>query len=199
MNRNGSRGANPSRYTLRRRMYSSRELTAPVQGLRSDTSASPLIPPPSPPNESVNEEVQALRETVLRQRAEFENFRKRTQREKEQIREIAAEALLSRLLPVLDNLDRAMEGAKTAADVSSVREGVSMISQQLARALEAEGLEQVKALHQPFDPSIHDALAAEDCDDVPDGHVFAVLLPGYTYKTRLLRPAMVKVARKPQP
>lgn len=198
MNRNGSRGANPSRYTLRRRMYSTRELTAPASGSRSDTSPSLQTPPPSPENDSHNEEIQALRETVLRQRAEFENFRKRTQREKEQIREIASEALLTRLLPVLDNLDRAMEGAKSAADVSSVLEGVSMITQQLVRALEAEGLEQVQALNQPFDPSVHDALAAEDSTDVPDGHVLAVLLPGYTYKSRLLRPAMVKVARKPQ-
>jgi molecular chaperone GrpE len=144
------------------------------------------------------EEVNLLRETIIRQRAEFDNFRKRTQREKDQVREMATEGLLSHLLPVLDNMERALTSAESAVDVKSVRDGVSMIAIQLRRTLENEGLEQVKALHEQFDPAFHDALAAEQRDDVPDGQVCEVLLPGYVYKQKLLRPAMVKVARRPQ-
>lgn len=142
-------------------------------------------------------ELEELRETIIRQRAEFDNFRKRTQREKDQIREIANEGLLSRLLPVLDNFERALTSAESAADLASVRQGVGMIATQLTRALEAEGLTQINPLNAPFDPNKHDAIAAEPRDDMRENHVCAVLLPGYSYKEKLLRPAMVKVSKAP--
>lgn len=193
MTRKGSGISHPSRYALRRKLYQVRELS---QAGPTKTQASAQNPDEtSAPVPSI-EEFQQLREAIVRQRAEFDNFRKRTEREKIQVRELAAEGLLTRLLPVLDNLDRAMQSSENAADVKSVRDGVLMIVSQLERALEAEGLKQVSALNEPFDPSRHDALATEPRNDVTDGHICEVLLPGYTYKEKLLRPAMVKVAKK---
>jgi molecular chaperone GrpE len=144
------------------------------------------------------QELLQMREMVLRQRAEFDNFRKRTQREKDQIREAAAENVLSRLLPVVDNMDRALASAESANDINSVRDGVRMILMQLNRALEAEGLAKVNPLNQPFDPTQHDAIATEERPDVQDNHVSEVLLPGYVYKDKLVRAAMVKVAKSPR-
>jgi molecular chaperone GrpE len=203
MKRKGPGASSITRYTLRRRLYTTRELTRALahQDLPAATASSSISSAATDQNTAAAaptaEDMEFLRETIIRQRAEFDNFRKRTQREKEQVREFATEALLSKLLPVLDNLDRAITSADSAADIKSVREGVTMIAGQLARALEAEGLQQVKALHEPFNPSMHDALAAEERADVADGHVCEVLLPGYLYKEKLIRPAMVKVARRP--
>lgn len=189
MTRKGLVSAQPTRYALRRRLYQVRELATPNTGNRTTQSNEQAQPGPSA------EEFQQLREAIVRQRAEFDNFRKRAEREKDQIRELAAEGLLTRLLPILDNLDRAIDSAKNAEDVKSVRDGVSMIVSQLGRALQAEGLQQVTAMNEPFDPARHDALATEARNDIPDGHICEVLLPGYSYKEKLLRPAMVKVAK----
>ncbi len=180
------------RYTLRRKLYHCRHL------MKSASTIQPATGPAAAQTDTANEtEVTLLRETILRQRAEFDNFRKRAQREKEIIREAASEGILSKLLPVIDNLDRAISSSETSGDVKSVRDGVCMISTQLHRTLEAEGLRKVDALHQQFDPTMHDALVTEERLDVEANHVSEVLMPGYTYKEKLLRPAMVKVAKAP--
>jgi len=202
MKRNQSSAGNRRRYNLRRKLYLGRELCDSDNGIGeascgSDSTAK-MENKSSQADAAQAEELKLLRETIMRQRAEFDNFRKRTQREKDQVRQLASEGLLTKLLPILDNLDRALTSADSALDVKSVRDGVAMITGQLVRVLEAEGLSQVNALHQPFDPSQHDALSAVECDDVPDNHVCEVLLPGYFYKEKLLRPAMVKVCRKSQ-
>jgi molecular chaperone GrpE len=113
------------------------------------------------------------------------------------VREAAAETVLLKLLPVIDNLDRAIASTGTAGDVKSVRDGITMIATQLHRTLEAEGLKKLDALHQQFNPALHDALITEERTDVADNHVCEVLMPGYIYKEKLLRPAMVKVAKCP--
>lgn len=181
-----------NRYALRRQLYQVRTLfnrPAPAPAASADARD-------DSGTQALEQELTQLRELVIRQRAEFDNFRKRTQREKEQVREAAAETLFGKLLPVLDNLERALASTASANDVKSLHDGVTMIMTQLQRAMETEGLQRVDALHQPFDPTRHDALATEERSDVPDNHVCEVLLPGYSYKERLLRPAMVKVARR---
>lgn len=177
------------RYALRRRLYQGRQMMKSAGG-----NAIPDQEAQAAADASA-EELKQFKEAVVRQRAEFDNFRKRTQREKDQIRESAAETLLAKLLPVLDNMDRALSSINSASDIKSVREGVNMIVTQFRRTMEAEGLKQVEALNERFDPNLHDALAAEENADVAAGHIFEVLLPGYAYKEKLLRPAMVKVAK----
>lgn len=181
------------RYALRRKLYSYR------QQMNSTSVHSPhgpaTITPPMAASDAT--ELTQLREALLRQRAEFDNFRKRSHREKEMIREAAAEGILSKLLPIIDNMDRAISSAESAADIKSVRDGVSMIVTQLHRMLEMEGLQKVDALHQRFDPTMHDALVTEERSDIAENHITEVLMHGYIYKEKLLRAAMVKVARLP--
>ncbi len=139
-----------------------------------------------------------LREAVARQRAEFDNFRRRTLKEKEQIRSAASEKLLTELLPVIDNFDRALHSASQATDAAAIRDGVEMVAVQLLRILESEGLERIEPLGEPFDYAQHEALAVEERDDVPENQVVEVMLPGFRFGERVIRPAMVKVARHPQ-
>ncbi len=184
--------AGKKRYPLRRKLYTYRNLMK-----SSFADASHSAPAPTAQSTQDASELTQLRETIVRQRAEFDNFRKRAQREKDMIREAAAEGVLAKLLPVVDNLDRAISSADTAADVKSVRDGISMIANQLHRVLEAEGLKKIDALHQLFNPTLHDALATEERSDIPANHISEVLMPGYLYKEKLLRAAMVKVAKSP--
>lgn len=142
-------------------------------------------------------ENEQLREALKRQKADFDNFRRRTLKEKEELRDSAKEALLSTLLPVLDNFERALESAKTAKDVESVRQGIEMIAAQLMSTLGSEGLERVDVTGQPFDPTLAEALSIEERSDVPDGQIVEVLRPAYRFKGRVIRPALVKVAKKP--
>ncbi len=180
------------KYALRRDLYQVRSL------MQKRSSGGQNAAAASSADEAARaEEMTQLREMVVRQRAEFDNFRKRTQREKDQIRDLAGETVLSKLLSVVDNFERALASAANATDVKPVRDGIQMIFTQLQRVLEAEGLHQVQALNQPFNPNQHDALASEERTDVAENHVCEVLLPGYIYKEKLLRPAMVKVAKSP--
>lgn len=138
-----------------------------------------------------------LRDSMLRLRAEFDNFRKRAQKEKEQIRDIAKEQIMADLLPVLDNFGRAMEAAETAADCAAIREGVEMVYSQLMKILESEGLSRINPLGEPFDPVLHEALAIEERGDVPDHQIVGVMMPGYRLGDRIIRHAMVTIAKNP--
>lgn len=182
-----------NRYALRRKLYFGRNL------MKAGKPGSKAMGTGDGTGESrqLDQEVMQFREMLLRQRAEFDNFRKRSQREKDQVRESATENVLHKLLPVVDNMERALSSAETASDVNSVREGVQMILTQLNRALEAEGLVKLDPRNQLFDPTMHEAIATEERSDIPENHVCDVLLPGYSYKEKLVRAAMVKVAKAP--
>lgn len=129
--------------------------------------------------------------------AEFSNYRKRTDREREEVTRFANSQLLTQLLPVLDDVDRAM--ATLPADVSRLSwvEGVVLIQRKLEYTLEQEGLKRFEATGQPFDPERHHAMLREETTAYPDGQVIADLQCGYEYNGRVLRPAMVKVAVAP--
>jgi molecular chaperone GrpE len=142
-------------------------------------------------------ENEQLKEALKRQKADFDNFRRRTMKEKEQLRDAAKESLVAELLPVLDNFERAIASAKTATDVESVRKGIEMVAEQLNAILRGEGLERIDAQGSQFDPALHDALEVEERADVPEGQITQVLRPGYRFKDRVIRPALVKVAKKP--
>jgi len=136
---------------------------------------------------------------LLRQTADFENFKKRAARERQDAVKFANEGLIAKLLPVLDNFEMALAAAQTApADgVKSLQAGVTMILQQMRQTLIEAGLEEIDALGKPFDPNFHEAVSQQEAADVPEGQVVQQLRRGYKLRERLLRPASVVVARKP--
>lgn len=130
---------------------------------------------------------------LLRLQADFDNFRKRTTRERDDFARYASAVLCEALLPVLDNFQLALEAK--GQDPAGVVKGVEMIYRQLLDVLQREGLTPVEALGQQFDPSKHEAAMQESTDQYPDNTVIAELRRGYYLKDKLLRPAMVKVAK----
>jgi molecular chaperone GrpE len=138
-------------------------------------------------------------ERLVRTTADFDNFKKRAAREKQDAIRYANEALLEKLVPVLDNFDAALSAAQTSSanSAQSLQTGVAMIFQQLKKALTESGLEEVDASGQTFDPNFHEAVSQQESADVPEGAVLQQLRKGYKLRDRLLRPATVVVAKKP--
>jgi molecular chaperone GrpE len=135
-----------------------------------------------------------LRETMLRERAEIENQRRRLQRDLDQARRFANEKLLGDLLPLYDGLDR---GLTVEGDVAAIREGISLSLKALNKVAENNGLAVVDPLHQPFDPDRHQAMSLVDSREHAPNTVVAVLQKGFVLNDRLLRPALVAVAKDP--
>lgn len=142
--------------------------------------------------EALRRERDELREQVLRKRAEFENYRKRVERDRELSATDAAAAVLKGLVPSLDNLDRALE---TGQRNDPLWEGMDLTRRELLAFLESQGVEVENPVGQPFDPERHQALSHEPAAGFADGTVVEVFRKGYSYKGRLLRPALVKVAK----
>ena len=141
------------------------------------------------------EAIAELNERIVRLTADFDNFRKRAQREKDEARQFANQGLLEKLLPVLDNFEMALTAVKDADP--SVRDGVQMILDQLLGVLKESGVEPVDATGQPFDPNLHDALSQEETTEVEEGTVVQQVQRGYKLNDRLVRPARVVVAKAP--
>lgn len=136
---------------------------------------------------------------MLRALAEMENLRKRLDKEKKDFYNLANQELISELLPVLDNFDRSLSAADATPASNPYRQGIEMIYKQLEEVLEKQGLEEIKAVGESFDPFFHEAVQQEETDKYPDSTVLEVLLKGYLLKGKLLRPAAVKVSRKISP
>ncbi|MCK9538558.1 nucleotide exchange factor GrpE [Dokdonella sp.] len=133
-----------------------------------------------------------MRETVLRERADLDNQRKRMQRDLEQARLYANEKLLSALLPVLDNLER---GLAAAGDLEALRGGVELTLRELLRVADVNGLRAVGAIGDVFDPQHHEAMSVTEGTEHPSGHIVSVMQKGYVLNDRLLRPALVSVSK----
>lgn len=144
----------------------------------------------------LEEEKRGLFEQLLRRQADFENFRKRLEREKQEFRQMAQGNLVAEILPVLDAFERALAVEGNGSD-EDYRKGVELIYKQFTDILAAAGLEAVKTVGQPFDPMIHHAVEKLETTDHPDHEVVAELQRGYTFRQRLLRPALVRVAVHP--
>jgi molecular chaperone GrpE len=140
---------------------------------------------------AVEQDLRDFRDRYLRTLADFENFRKRSEREKQDYFKYAMAGVIKDLLPVLDNFDRALEHAEEGDDF---HKGVALIYKQLFDALQKHGLRTIADLNVHFDPNIHEAVVTEEDPNVPSHTVVAVLQKGYFLHDRLLRPAMVKVA-----
>ncbi len=138
-----------------------------------------------------------LRDQLLRKAADFDNYRKRVERDRREMVELAAQDLLSELLPVLDDFERALE-ADVAPGAESYRDGVELIYKQLQDLLKKRSVTPIEAVGTDFDPHVHQAVVHEDSTTHRDGEVIAELRRGYRLGDRLLRPAMVKVAKREQ-
>ncbi|MEW6582844.1 MAG: nucleotide exchange factor GrpE, partial [Actinomycetota bacterium] len=125
-------------------------------------------------------------------KADFDNYRKRVERDRAGERPAAGRDLLVELLPVMDNLDRAL-AALSAAD-EGVRAGVEMVGQQLRALLQSRGIEEIEALEKPFDPTVHEAVVQSHSPDYEEGTVVAVIEKGYRHNDTVVRPARVVVA-----
>jgi molecular chaperone GrpE len=138
-------------------------------------------------------------EKLLRVTADFENFKKRVTRERSESAKYSSTSLLLSLLPVLDNLESAVTAADQAKEASmkSLQQGVAMVSQQFKSALKENGLTEIEARGQAFDPNLHEAVSQLESSEVPEGQVLEQLRRGYMLHDRLLRPATVVVAKAP--
>ena len=139
------------------------------------------------------QQIDELNERVVRLTADYDNYRKRAQRDKIEARQFANQGILEKLLPVLDNFEMAIIAVKDADP--SVRDGVQMIYDQLLSVLKAEGVEPVDAVGKQFDPNLHEAISQEESDEVEEGEVISQIQRGFILNNRLVRPARVVVAK----
>lgn len=136
-----------------------------------------------------------LKDRMLRVQADFENFKKRTQREKQDLARYTLEGFIKKLLPVLDNFDRAIDHAGTD-NMEAYRQGVEMVYKQFKDVLEAEGLKEIECTGQAFDPNYHHGVAVDSNPEAEDQHITEVFQKGYQLGDKVLRPALVKVNQK---
>ena len=135
-----------------------------------------------------------LQDRLLRSAAEFDNYRKRTDRERRELSDAVAADLIRDLLPVIDDLERALAASSPVAD-PALRSGVELIHKQLLEAIRRRGAEPLQVVGEDFDPSWHEALASEPAGDRRDGEIVEEIRRGYRMGTRLIRPALVKLAK----
>ncbi len=153
----------------------------------------------APPAEAEVDRLKAERDQLLdrlaRLQAEFENARKRAERERAEYRDFVAGSIVEQFLPVLDNFELAL---KSTGSAQQLRDGVKLIVKQMEEALEKMHVKAVPTVGEAFDPYIHEALGTVERDDVPDQHVAEEVRRGYRIRERLVRPALVRVAHNPK-
>jgi molecular chaperone GrpE len=147
--------------------------------------------------DSLKRQIQEKQDQLLRALAETDNVRRRAQRDREDYVRYANESLIRDLLPVLDNLDRALAAARAAGNAPGVVEGVELIQREMLKVLERAGVTRYSAVGQPFDPNRHEAIARVVSPDQAPGTVVAEIAPGYLLNGRVVRAAMVSVAAAP--
>jgi molecular chaperone GrpE len=149
---------------------------------------------PESPLETLRREKDALQDRLLRTAAEFDNYRKRVERDRRDQAEAVTADALSDLLPIIDDLERALK-APSGGDVDAFRKGVELIHRQMTDLLRKRGVKTIDAVGADFDPRYHQAVVQESSPDHREGEVMEEFARGYMLGDRLLRPAMVKVAK----
>ena len=144
--------------------------------------------------EALQKEVAAAQDRELRAHAELENFRKRMYRQMEDERKYAASPLACDLLPIVDNLQRAIQAANTTGNTAGLLEGVQLVTQQLQRVLETHNCRRIAAKGQPFDPGVHQAIGQQPSEQQPAGTVLEEAQVGYQLHDRVIRPSLVLVS-----
>ena len=175
---------------------------SPAKGDQSqpNQAAAPSVQAASPDqeeDENLQADLDRFRDLALRSQADFENYKKRAAREKEEAVKYANSALLERLMPVVDNFELGLEAARGEGESSPVFSGMSMVLKQLLDFLTEQGLQPIVATGQKFDPNLHEAIAHEPSDQFPEGIVTRQTRRGYRMKDRLLRPSSVVVSSGP--
>jgi molecular chaperone GrpE len=170
---------------------------APTEIEPEPTSEAEPEPPPAPedPLEVAKAEAAKLKDQLLRTLADFDNFRKRTRRELADAERRGRDDVLKELLPVFDNLDRAGAHAETATDLKALADGINLVLRQFSDTLGRLGIERVLAVGQPFDPSVHEAVQHMETADFEPGSIAAEVQAGYKTADKLIRPALVVVAK----
>ncbi|NJK90605.1 MAG: nucleotide exchange factor GrpE [Blastochloris sp.] len=166
-------------------------------GPNINTEPNPGTPEAPAPQPDPAQLIQQLQEKLLRLQADFDNYRKRISKEKEDAIRYANEALLEQLLPVIDNFELGLLAAETATDAKAITQGMSMVKSQISRFLEDCGVREINATGQLFDPNLHEAVSQEVHADLPEGSILSQRRKGYKLRDRLLRPAIVVVAQAP--
>lgn len=177
------------------------EAAAPAAGSEASDPPSPEAEAeasePVDPLEEAKAEAARLKDQLLRTAADFDNFRKRTRRELVDVERKGREDLLKELLPVFDNLERAVAHAETATDVQSLADGIKMVMRQFSDTLGKVGIERIESKGLAFDPAVHEAIQQVETDEVPPGSIAEEVQPGYRIGDKLIRAALVVVAKAP--
>jgi len=147
--------------------------------------------------EQARAEAAGYLDQLQRTQAEFANYKKRIEREREEFISLANAALISKFLPILDDCKRALETVPDKLRGLTWVEGIALIERRLQMTLEQEGLSEIEAVGNTFDPEWHHAVVSEETTEYPDGEIIGELQKGYKLNDRLLRPSMVRVAAKP--
>jgi molecular chaperone GrpE len=147
--------------------------------------------------EALNAELATARDQLLRALADSQNLRKRFQSEAQTTRRHATEQLVRELLPVLDNFERTLAAAEAGASLPALVEGVKSVDRQMRAILENKQFRRIAAEGEPFDPNVHEAVATQETHELPEGTVLTEIEPGYKLADTVIRPAKVKVSKKP--
>jgi len=145
--------------------------------------------------QKTKDELAEEKDKFVRLQAETDNFRKRLSREKEEFSQYANERLFKELIPIFDNFERALED--TSNDTKSLKEGLEMILKQFSSFLEKEKVEQIKAIGEKFDPTVHEVLTSEESSEHEENTIISQFVKGYMINNRVLRPSQVVISKKP--
>ena len=162
---------------------------APAGGLERSEAEDPMA--------GLQADLDRFRDLALRSQADFENYKKRTAREKEEAINYANKSLLQRLVAIIDNFELGLAAVKEQGEQSPIYSGMVLVQKQLNDLLAENGLQPIEAKGKAFDPNLHEAIAHEPSDQVPEGTVLRQASRGYRFKDRLLRPAKVVVSSGP--
>jgi len=173
----------------------------PVNEPEAEEKDSPAAPvenaQPEDDTDGLQADLDRFRDLALRSQADFENYKKRAAREKEEAIKYANSSLLEKLIAIVDNFELGLEAARAEGEKSPVFSGMSMVLKQLMDFLGDSGLQPIDAAGQKFDPNLHEAIAHEPSEKVPEGTVIRQMRRGYKLKDRLLRPSSVVVSSGP--
>ena len=169
----------------------------PTASPEQDEAAMPETTQLEDDADGLQADLDRFRDLALRSQADFENYKKRSAREKEEAIKYANSSLLERLIAIVDNFELGLEAARAEGEKSPIFSGMSMVLKQLMDFLADSGLQPIDATGQKFDPNLHEAIAHEPSDEVPEGTVVRQTRRGYRMKDRLLRPSSVVVSSGP--
>ena len=166
------------------------------EGTRQEDPSEPKqVEQPSKDLATKDEEIAELTDTLKRLQADFENFKKRNEKDWTERVKVANQQLIVDLLPVLDSFDKAIEDAKNNSDAAAIKKGLEGLHKQFLRTLQRGGLKEIGTVGK-FDPFVHEALMREEKEDLEDGDILEVFQKGYMLNSRPIRPARVKVAKR---